>query len=331
MLNQEDNMFSLRYIDLLSERLGGRALACSDEWFAACANLVKPGRGVFKEGCFVATGQWMDGWETRRSFGRRAQQQSDCDWCILRLGAPGAIRGFDIDTNHFRGNAPEFAMIEAARGDAVSDTTEWTPILTKSPLKPHSQNLFECNSDVTWTHLRLKIYPDGGVARLRVYGDPRVVRENFIDGEAIDLAAASNGGRGIDASDRFFSSPDNLIMPGRGINMGDGWETKRRRDAGHDWAIIKLGLQGNIRKVIVDTAHFKGNYPDRFSLEARCGDAPWQTVIAETPLYADREHRFIQQIAVDPNAEFSHVKLNIFPDGGVSRLRIFGFPNWEAL
>ena len=342
--NSDNPLLSHRYIDLLDQRLGGRALSCSDEWFAPCTNLVKPGRGVFKEGHFVDTGQWMDGWESRRSFGR--QRPLDYDWCTLRLGAPGRVRGFDIDTNHFRGNAPEYAAVEAARVEGeLNDRADWFEILPKSPLQAHSRNLFNSADDHScsasyngaWTHLRLKIYPDGGVARFRAYGEPQVDKNRFVEGELIDLASARNGGCGLLCSDMFYSSASNLLMPGPGIDMGDGWETRRRRDLANDWAIIRLGLEGSIRKVILDTAHFKGNFPDRFMLEAvntRCedldaADIPWQTLIAETSLCADQEQLFIEQILVPQDAEFTHVRLNIYPDGGVSRLRIFGFPNWD--
>ncbi|WP_339670921.1 allantoicase [Dasania marina] len=343
MINTDttDDRYASQYIDLVSERVGGRAIACSDEWFAECDNLVKPGRGVFKQGHFVATGQWMDGWESRRSYGRRERVASgdNFDWCILRMGIAGVIKGFDIDTNHFKGNAPDFVSVEAANiSGEVDNDTEWTEILSLSPTTPHSQHLFECSSDAVWTHLRLKMYPDGGIARFRAYGIGRIVRDNFIAGELVDLASVMNGGRGIAASDMFFSSPSNLVMPGRGINMGDGWETKRRRGQGNDWAIVELGLTGTIRKILVDTAYFKGNYPDHMTLEAvntdrsdlTADDIAWKTVIAKTDLYSDKEHLFIKEIKVPSDEEFTHVRINIFPDGGVSRLRIFGFPNWEA-
>lgn len=325
--------FASDYIDLLSEKLGGKALSCSDEWFATCANLVKPGRGVSKPGYFVDTGQWMDGWETRRSFGR--QRDLDHDWCILRLGVPGSIRGFDVDTNHFLGNPPQFVSIEAACIAGEPDAnTEWVEVLSKSPTQPGSQHLFECNDERNWTHLRLNIFPDGGVARFRAYGQPLFNPDHYIEGELVDLASAVNGGRGLACSDMFFSLPTNMLMPGRGENMGDGWETKRRRDESNDWTIVKLGLTGTIRKVILDTAHFKGNFPDRFSLEATntqreditASDIEWQPVIPQTQLYADREHLYIKEIVVPSDAEFTHIRLNIYPDGGVSRLRILGFP-----
>jgi allantoicase len=335
-----DNPYAGQYIDLLNEKLGGKALSCSDEWFAECANMVLDAAPVFKQGHFVASGQWMDGWESRRSFGRsyRDSGAADYDWCVLRLGAPGIIRGVDINTSHFRGNAPEYASLEGTcvSGD-LSEDTQWVEILSKSATDAHSANVFAVSSEQVWTHVRLKIYPDGGVARLRVYGEAQVARENFIDGELLDLASVMNGGRGLSCSDKFYSSPSNLLMPAKGINMGDGWETKRRRDDSNDWCIIKLGIEGSIRKVILDTAHFKGNFPDRFSLEAtRLSDdeveganVEWQTVIPQTPLQADQEHLYITQIEAAQDAQFTHVRMNIFPDGGVSRLRVFGFPNWN--
>lgn len=337
---QEQHAFAADYIDLLNEKVGGKALGCSDEWFAECANLVLNSAPVFKEGHFVATGQWMDGWESRRSFGRaqRRGDNPDYDWCILRLGVAGIIRGVDIDTSHFRGNAPEYASLEGAYVEGeLGDDTQWVEILGKSATEAHSKNLFAVASEQLWTHVRLKIYPDGGVARLRVYGEAQVNRNNFIPGELLDLASVMNGGRGLTCSDMFYSSPSNLLMPARGVNMGDGWETRRRRDGGNDWCIIKLGLAGSIRKVILDTAHFKGNFPDSFSLEATClesddveaSDVQWQTVLGQTPLHADQEHLFIRQIETAEDALFTHVRLNTFPDGGVSRLRIFGFPNWS--
>jgi allantoicase len=334
-----DNQFSRQYIDLVNEKVGGKALSCSDEWFAECSNLVLDAAPVFKAGHFVSTGQWMDGWESRRSFGRahRAGGAPDFDWCILRLGIPGRICGVDIDTSHFRGNAPEFAALEAAvvAGD-VDDSTQWVEILAQSPTQADSQNLFDISSPGVWTHVRLKMYPDGGIARLRVYGEAEPDRSNFVEGELIDLASVMNGGRGLDCSDMFYSSPGNLLMPGKGVNMGDGWETKRRRDRGNDWCIVKLGLPGSIRKVIVDTAHFKGNFPDSFMLEgalceqgdASAADVEWRTVLARSALHADQEHVYVKQIEAAQDAIFSHVRLNIYPDGGVSRLRLFGVPNW---
>jgi allantoicase len=260
---EEQDDFQFRYINLLAERVGGRAIDCSDQWFASCDNLVKPGRGVFKEGQFTEKGQWMDGWESRRSFGRQFRRSGlDHDWCTLRLGLAGRIRGVDVDTHHFRGNAPLRVAVDAAHLRLDPEpTTQWTEIIPQTDVLPDEQNPIPCASQQRWTHLRLRIYPDGGVARFRAFGEVIPDPLNYVEGELVDLASAALGGRGVAASDEFFSSTDNLVMPGRGVNMGDGWETRRRRDDSNDWAIIRLGKTGTVRKVIVDTAHLRGNFP----------------------------------------------------------------------
>ena len=347
----EDLKLSSQYLDLLSERVNGRAIACSDDWFASCENLVKSGRGVFEPATFVSTGQVMDGWESRRSFARhyrRAAGAEQRDWCVLRMGLAGRIRYFDIDTNHFRGNAPERVMVEATKLDGELDgepdeNTVWTTLLESHAVDAHSQNVFSCDNSDTWTHLKLSMFPDGGIARFRAYGEVVPNPKHYVDGELIDLASVAIGARGVAASDMFYSSPQNLTLPNRGVNMGDGWETKRRRDKDNDWAIIELGLKGSIQKVVIDTAHFKGNFPDTASLSAinadefklsaeglLDSDLEWQTIIEETPLFADKEHLFISEINIPSDAEFTHVKLNIYPDGGVSRLRVFGKANWDS-
>ena len=328
--------FTDTFVDLVSERIGGETLSCSDDFFAPMENLIKPGRGIFIDDKYTDRGKWMDGWESRRRFGRQysTDKQRDHDWCTLRLGIPGYIRGVDIDTNHFRGNAPQSVSIEAC----VGNTAEWVEILPPSDVKPHSQNLFSIDIKQTpnnqpWTCVRLKIFPDGGVARLRVYGEAHINWQQFLPGELIDLAAIQNGGRALSCSDMFFSDKNNLLMPGRGVNMGDGWETKRRRDKGNDWVIIKLASEGSINKVLIDTHHFKGNFPDRFSLEGICSNDDnleketlnWQTILPQTRLFAHREHQYSQEIISTAEQTFTHVRLNIFPDGGVSRLRLYGY------
>lgn len=328
--------FTHSLINLAAERTGGEALACSDDFFAPMENLVKPGRGVFIADKYTDRGKWMDGWESRRSFGR--DNGREYDWCILRLGISGVIEGIDVDTHHFRGNAPQAVALEACVCEGpLNDQVEWIEILTQSPVEPHSQNLFRISSPHAWTHVRLTIFPDGGVARLRVYGNPHIDWRTFLPGELIDLAAIKNGGRALSCSDMFFSDKNNLLMPGRGVNMGDGWETKRRREnalpplnslpqLNHDWVIVKLGSAGSINKVLIDTHHFKGNFPDRFSLEGSMNqDGDWQTIIPETKLMAHREHLFIEEIMTPPTQTFTHVRLNIFPDGGISRMRLFGY------
>ncbi|TDR20667.1 allantoicase [Marinicella litoralis] len=312
-------------IDLAAERVGGFVLDTSDDFFAEKENLIKPGRGIFIEDKYTDRGKWMDGWESRR------KRTAGHDWCTLKLGLRGVIHGVDIDTNHFLGNHPPHASLEAACVQHSPLETDWHEILPKSPLAPGSQNLYPIESDQEWTHLRLHIYPDGGVARLKVYGEVKPDWTLVADNQIIDLVAVENGGRVICCNDMFFSSKDNLIMPGRGINMGDGWETKRRRGPGHDWSILKLGHAGFIEQVEVDTHHFKGNFPDRFSLEsvfapdAKDDDLEhlkWQLLIPETKLTAHQQHHFDQQLR--HHDRVSHVRFNIFPDGGVSRLRLNG-------
>ena len=253
----------------------------------------------------------------------------------------GIIHGFDIDTNYFRGNAPEEVSIEACVSDSEPDANSlWETLLEQSTVAPHSQNLFEINDQRPWTHVRLNIFPDGGVARLRVYGDTLVNWDNYSHQSPVDLAAIKNGGKVLQVSDMFFSDKNNLIMPGPGINMGDGWETKRRRDAGNDWSIVKLGHLTNIEKVVIDTLHFKGNFPDSFMLEGCITDNDnfealhtetmdtrnWQVIIKQTKLQADHQHIYIDEIMSGNEQCFTHLRLSIFPDGGISRMRVYGHP-----
>jgi allantoicase len=321
------------FVDLASERVGGETLSCSDDFFAEMENLLRSGRGIFIDDKYTQRGKWMDGWESRRSYGR--DNGREFDWCIIRLGISGVIRGFDIDTNYFRGNAPQTVSVEACVSAGQPDeSTVWHTILPESEVAAHSQNIFEIFNSQSWTHVRLNMFPDGGIARFRVYGEADVDWKNFIDGELIDLASIKNGAKALLVSDMFFSDKNNLIMPGRGKDMGDGWETKRRRDPGPDWSIVKLAAQGSVEKVIVDTCHFKGNFPDTFKLEGihtpsdDFNDAnallDWQTIIPQTTLYAHREHLLIDEIVADKLQQFTHVKLSIYPDGGISRMRVFG-------
>ena len=310
-------------IDLAAERIGGRALSVSDDFFAEKENLLKAGRGVFIEDKYTERGKWMDGWESRR------KRVPGHDWCVIQLGLPGVIHGVDVDTNHFLGNAPAFVSLEAA------DSAEgpWTEILARSPVNPGAQNLFAVTGRQTWTHVKLHIYPDGGVARFRVYGEVTPDPAVFKPGALVDLAALAHGGRAVGCSDAFFSSMNNLLMPGRSANMGDGWETRRRRGPGHDWVIIRLGRPGTVAKLEVDTNHFKGNYPDRCSLDGchapgQAVDAltwpefTWTEILPAHKLQAHTQHIFDKELrAIGP---VSHVRLNIFPDGGVSRLRVLG-------
>ena len=324
-------------IDLASERLGGAVLIANDDFFAPKENLLKPTVPVFLEGEYTDRGKWMDGWETRR------RRTPGFDWCVIRLGLPGIIRGVVVDTSYFRGNYPEHCSLEGASltglpsdDELTSDSMLWVPLLPQMPLAGDSQNRFPIRSSERVTHLRLKIYPDGGVARLRAYGEvspdwPTIKQR----GGEVDLAAVESGGVVLSCSDMFFGHRHNLIMPGRAANMSDGWETKRRRGPGHDWVIIKLGTAGQIRRVEVDTSHFKGNFPESCSLEACFAEGvgaenlsdfsfAWTNVLPRTNLQAHTRHSFSDELL--KAGDVTHLRFNIFPDGGVSRLRVFGLP-----
>lgn len=317
------------FVDLASGRVGGRVIAANDDFFAPKENLLKLSKPVWIEDKYTDRGKWMDGWETRR---RRAP---GFDWCIVQLGIPGILRGAVVDTSFFRGNYPEHCSLEACAlegeanaDDLASGSIRWTEILPKSALQGDAQNRLAISDPHRYTHLRLSIFPDGGVARLRVHGEAvpdwrRVLAES----PCIDLASVVHGGRVLDASDMFFSSPQNLLMPGQSSHMGDGWETKRRRGPGHDWVVIQLGIEGVVRQAEVDTSHFKGNFPASCSLEAAdSAGLQWGEMLPRTALDADSLHRF----EISTGTAASRVRFNIYPDGGVARLRLYGVPTREG-
>lgn len=328
-MNQESSFGDT--IDLASASIGGKALLCSDEFFAGMENLLQKGRGVFIPGKYTERGKWMDGWEPRR------KRVPGHDWCIIRLGVPGRIRGVDIDTNHFLGNHPPFGSLDACNAPAdcspetLRDSVEWTRLLSQVPLQRGSQNLASIASEGIWTHIRLNIYPAGGVARLRVYGEACPAATT----EAIDLLGLRNGGRALACSDMFFSPMNNLLLPERATDMGQGWETRRSRPPGDDWVILALGCPGHIERLTVDTNHFKGNYPDRCALDALYwpgapasalvqSDA-WEEILASAKLRAHEERDF----PIGRTGPWTHLRMRIYPDGGVSRLRAWGRPSEE--
>ena len=310
------------WIRLEQPRLGTRVTHANDEFFAAKERLIQPADPVFIEDRYDDHGKWMDGWESRR---RRTPGN---DYCIIRLGVPGIVHGVDIDTSHFTGNFPPQASIDACVSDEDVPDSGWTGLVPRVDLAGDRHHFVEIDDGNTWTHLRLNIYPDGGVARLRVYGE---VSADIDAGGVTDLFALKNGGRALAASDQHYGSMHNLNLPGRGANMGDGWETARRRGPGNDWVIAALGRPGVIERVEVDTAHFKGNYPDRVSVEAALFDSHddarpdserWQTLLPESKLAMDQQHFFEAELR--ELGPVSHVRMSIYPDGGVSRLRVFG-------
>ena len=323
--------------DLASARVGGRALAASDEFFAPKTNLVNPVPPVFIPDKFTTRGKWMDGWESRR---RRTPGH---DWCVIRLGMRGRIHGFDVDTSYFTGNYPSHCGIDAldiarpvSTDLAAAPGPPWVEILPRSPLRGDSHNYFPLGAaaEQPWTHVRLIIHPDGGVARFRIYGEAVVDWTRIAARRrAVDLADIRLGGLVLGASDMHFGAKDNIIMPGRPKNMGDGWETRRRRGPGYDWALVRLGTSGMLTKIEIDTTHFKGNYPDSASVEGcfapgatpvSLAAAEWFEILAQTKLEPHHRHVFSRELRTD--GLVSHVRLNIFPDGGISRFRVYGFP-----
>jgi allantoicase len=323
------------YADLVSRPLGSRILSFSDEWFAAAENLTTPTTPVRKPGVFTHAGAWYDGWETRR------HNQEEFDWVVFRLGvASGKVFGVEIDTAFFNGNhAPEVAVegCFSAKDDEVKDKsfTGWETILPKQECGPSQKHgwVLPKLTEKAYTHVRLLMYPDGGIARFRLYGIALPVFPENKD-EVFDLAATVNGGRAISCSDQHFGTKDNLLLPGRGVDMGDGWETKRTRGPHVDWTIVKLGAKGSIQKILIDTAHFRGNFPQKvqvFAAEIAEGQEPthddsaWVEVLTPTKTGPDVEHFYEGEQLTNVQAKvFTHAKLVIIPDGGVKRFRIFG-------
>ncbi len=321
--------------NLAATRLGTEVIFATDDFFADKARLINPEAPIFVPDKYDDNGKWMDGWESRR---KRIEGH---DFAVIKLGCSGIINGFEVDTSHFTGNFPPFCSIDVANPTAeIPDENDWQEIVGRSELQGDSQHYYAVESTSIWTHIRLHIFPDGGVARLRVYGQVFIDWDNFERSKIIDLAALEYGGRAIYANDMHFGVPENLIAPGNGVNMGDGWETRRNLERAtdpdywtktHDFAILELAHMGEVERIIIDTAFFKGNFPDRVSIQAAnlsglsdeevtVQSKNWPKILPVQKLIADNEHEFVPQNA-NP---ITHIRLNIYPDGGVSRLRMFG-------
>ena len=316
------------HVNLAARRLGAGVIAASDEFFGEKENLLRPEPPAFRPRTFGHKGQVVDGWESRR------RREPGHDWALIRLGAPGVIHAVVVDTAHFTGNFPAECSVEACAAEGYPSAAQlqdpgppWVPIVPRSPLAGDSENRFAVADTRRFTHLRLTIYPDGGVARLRAEGEV-VLDPRLLDGIPLDLAALENGGTVADASDRFYSPPENMISPGRAAVMGDGWETKRRRDSGHDWVLLRLAGTGHISQAVLDTSCFLGNAPGTAALfgcaagAAGPDAAEWFELLPLTGLQPDTRHRF----RLGPAAArlVSHVRLEIHPDGGMARLRLLG-------
>jgi allantoicase len=316
--------------DLAVRSLGGSVVWANDELFAERENLIKPEAPTHDTSTFGHKGKVYDGWETRR------RREPGFDEALVRLGAPGTVYGVVVDTSYFKGNYPPEVSVDAAAFDgypAVAELREsdaWEPIVPRSKAEGHAENVYETTPGRRYTHVRLRMFPDGGIARLRVHGealpDPR-----FLQLGGVDLAALENGGRVIGCSNLFYSSPNNLISPGLARMMGDGWETARRRDDGNDWVLVRLAAAGVVRIAELDTSYFKGNAPGAASLSGfdavahpGAGDIDdpdnWFELMPRRALEPDTRHRFL----VDDAARATHVRMDVYPDGGMARLRLWG-------
>lgn len=315
-------------LNLADARLGAIALSATDEFFGAKERLLNPAEPEWRAGVYDDHGKWMDGWETRR------KREQGFDHCIVQLAAPCTLEALDIDTRYFTGNYPPHASVEACHTPGKPDaTTAWSELLAYSGLKGNQPNFFAVNSTRVYTHLKLNIYPDGGVARLRAYGAVHRDWSRTSATEVLDLAAALHGGRALICSDEHYGAMGNLLLPGRAASMADGWETRRRREPGFDWVVLRLGHAGRIERIEVDTTHFKGNFPHQISvhgamlpgrneseLASEC--LYWPALLESQLLRADSSHDFRTQLRdIGP---VSHVRVNMHPDGGMSRVRLFG-------
>jgi allantoicase len=326
----ESRLIATTLPDLALRSYGGSVVWANDELFAGRENLITPGPATFVPQTFGAKGQVYDGWETRR---RRNRTPDARDEAIVRLGIPGVVRAVVVDTSHFTGNYPVEAAVEAVWVDGAPSVDElramdWTTLVERAPLKGDAANAFEVATERRWTHLRLAIHPDGGVARLRVHGEP-VADPALVEAlGTVDLAALENGGSVTGCSNLYYGSPLRLIAPGTARSMGEGWETARRRDDGNDWVEVRLACEGVVWVAELDTTWFIGNAPGAASLSARpAGGGGWQPLLARTPLQPDTRHRFVVGAAT-PATE---VRLDVYPDGGMARLRLQGAPTAAGL
>lgn len=315
-------------INLASPVLGSKIHFFTDQFFGAASRILEDSEPIFKDGIFDKNGKWMDGWETRR------KRISGNDNIIIKLGKPGKIQDILIDTSFFNGNQPEYASIEGCYSiDQSFEKILWTNILKKKKLRPNKKHFFKSTSNKTFNFVRLNIFPDGGVARLRLMGDIDLSKEK-LQKNNFDLVSILNGSKIIACSDEHFGRAENLLIPGKSKNMGNGWETKRRRGVGFDWVIIQLGRVGNISSFEINTHFFKGNYPSHFSIQ----ESPklnyksvqkivflskkWQYIIRDTKLKPNSS--LLIKNKSKQNKKTSLIKLNIFPDGGISRFRVYG-------
>ena len=316
-------------VNLASPKMGTKILAFSDDFFGEVTRMLNDKDPIFIEDKYDNHGKWMDGWESKR------RRDGGNDWAILKLGSSGIISKIEIDTSYFTGNFPPFFSLEGIYSETEPNKdSNWKSLIAKTNLVGDCKNNFELNLKEKFNFVRLQIFPDGGVARIRLFGEVKYNWDRFNNEEIIELSSLKLGGSILAYNNAHYGDVSALLSEGRGKTMGDGWETRRRREPGNDWIIIKLAQKGIIEKIEIDTAHFKGNYPDRASIQAISIDKNittkdliessenWDVILDETKLTADNIHEY--EINSNSKAEATHIRLNIYPDGGVSRLRIFG-------
>ena len=316
-------------VNLASPKMGTKILAFSDDFFGEVTRMLNDKDPIFIEDKYDNHGKWMDGWESKR------RRDGGNDWAILKLGSSGIISKIEIDTSYFTGNFPPFFSLEGIYSETEPNKdSNWKSLIAKTNLVGDCKNNFELNLKEKFNFVRLQIFPDGGVARIRLFGEVKYNWDRFNNEEIIELSSLKLGGSILAYNNAHYGDVSALLSKGRGKTMGDGWETRRRREPGNDWIIIKLAQKGIIEKIEIDTAHFKGNYPDRASIQAISIDKNittkdliqssenWDVILDETKLTADNIHE--NEINSNSKAEATHIRLNIYPDGGVSRLRIFG-------
>jgi allantoicase len=324
---KEKIIFTNGLIDLAQPRLGTKVIYKTDDFFASANRIINPTEPVFKVGVFDKHGKWMDGWESRR------KRTAGHDFIIIKLGKPGTIKKVDVDTSHFNGNQPAMISIEGANSNSNKiNQLNWQPLLSKKKTKANSHHYFTVNSNKVFTHIKFNIFPDGGVARLRLYGS--IAKSNKLKNKKINLASLLDGSSVIACNNEHFGKAENILAPGKAKNMGDGWETRRRRGKGFDWLILNSLDGKEIDKIEISTHHFKGNFPSHCSLQATYlpnsknskqivkSSTKWKYLLKDAKLSANKVHVFKNNLMKKDKINF--IKINIFPDGGISRFRIYG-------
>lgn len=321
-------------INVASCELGSKIIFTTDEFFAKAEKMLAESEAVFKDE-YDENGHWMDGWETRR------RRDGGNDFCIIKLGNISKISSFLVDTSHFRGNYPLAVSIKGCNEKEIDDESfikqidsfKWLELLEQSDLEGDKKQNFSSKNFSEITHLKVDIYPDGGIARFKAFGEI-CFDEKLYEKENINVVSMKNGARAVYTNNEFFGPLKNILKDEESLNMGDGWETRRRREPGFDWGIIQLAKPVIIDNIMVDTNFFKGNFADSFSicsayLENTTDNSVitqsmfWEELISKQKLEMHKKHSFDNSFLLHKKP-VTHIRVNIFPDGGISRLKLFG-------